>query len=140
MTLAALEATLRLYLNEERARVDVPVLRLLAAPLPELQQRAESLASRLREVKELATVSVNEDVAFVGGGSLPDQAMKTWTVEIAARELSDAELAYRLRTASPAVVGRVRDAKLVLDLRTIFPHQETALLQAVRRAVSAGNL
>jgi L-seryl-tRNA(Ser) seleniumtransferase len=139
MTLAALEATLRLYLNEQRALMDVPVLRLLGTPVAELQNRAESLASRLREVKELATVNVCEDVAYVGGGSLPDQAMKTWTVEIGARDVSDAELAYRLRTGSPAVVGRVRDAKLVLDLRTIFPHQETALLQAIRRAVSAGN-
>src|SRR5206468_3593066 len=78
MTLAALEATLRLYLNEERALREVPGLRMLGAPLDELRRRAEALAGRLREVEGLAHVEIGEDVAYVGGGSLPDQAMKTW--------------------------------------------------------------
>src|SRR5215475_5788321 len=90
MTLAALEATLRLYLNEERALREVPVLRLLGTPLAELRQRAEVLAVRLREIGGVASVRVCEDTAFVGGGSLPDQAMKTWVVEVAAAEVSDA--------------------------------------------------
>ena len=135
MSLAALETTLRLYLNEEQALRDVPVLRMLGLSLAELQQRAESLAVRLREIDGLATVKVSEDVAFVGGGSLPDQTMKTWVVEIEAREVSDAELAYRLRTGEPAVVGRVRDGKLVLDVRTVFVEQEAGLVQAIGRAV-----
>jgi L-seryl-tRNA(Ser) seleniumtransferase len=136
MTLAALEATLRIYLNEERALQEVPTLRLLGTPLQELRQRAEALAAQLRDVEELATVTVREDVAYVGGGSLPDQAMKTYVVEIEARGLSDAELAYRLRTGIPAVIGRLREGKLVLDVRTIFPQQEAALLMAVRRIVA----
>src|SRR5262249_21189520 len=73
MTLAALEATLRLYLHEERALRDVPVLRMLRTPLTELCQRAEALAAQLREVEGLAMAAMHEDVAFVGGGSLPDQ-------------------------------------------------------------------
>ncbi|HXG11190.1 MAG TPA: L-seryl-tRNA(Sec) selenium transferase [Gemmataceae bacterium] len=135
MTLAALEATLRLYLHEERALREVPGLRMLGTPLEELRQRAEALAARLGEVEGLAAVRVSEDVAYVGGGSLPDQAMKTWVLELEARQRSDAELAHRLRTGDPAVLGRLRDGKLVLDVRTIFPHQETALVEAVRRAV-----
>jgi L-seryl-tRNA(Ser) seleniumtransferase len=134
MTLAALEATLRLYLNEERALQEVPGLRMLGAPLAELQRRADSLAVRLREVDGLETVNVREDVAYVGGGSLPDQAMKTWVVEIAPRNISDAELAYRLRTGTPAVIARLRENRLVLDVRTIFPHQKDELMQAIRRA------
>ncbi|MBV9122195.1 MAG: L-seryl-tRNA(Sec) selenium transferase, partial [Planctomycetes bacterium] len=125
MTLAALEATLRLYLQEERALREVPGLRMLALSLDELRQRAETLAVRLRELGGLAGVKVSEDVAYVGGGSLPDQPMKTFVLELEARGLSDAELAHRLRTGTPAVMGRLRDGKLVLDLRTVFPHQET---------------
>jgi L-seryl-tRNA(Ser) seleniumtransferase len=132
MTLAALEATLRLYLHEERALRDVPVLRMLGTPLKELRQRAEALAERLRVLPGLRTVRALEDVAYVGGGSLPDQAMKTWVVEIEAAGLSDTELAYRLRTGTPAVMGRLRDGKLVLDVRTLFPEQEEALLDAIR--------
>lgn len=135
MTLAALEATLRLYLHQERALQEIPGLRMLGMSLTELCSRAESLAGRLRELEGLDSVAVREDEAFVGGGSLPDQAMKTCVVELAARGLSDAELAYRLRTGTPAVVGRLRDGKLVLDLRTVFPHQEELLVDAVRRAL-----
>jgi L-seryl-tRNA(Ser) seleniumtransferase len=135
MTLAALETTLRFYLNEEQALREVPVLRLLGTPLTELRQRAEGLAQRLGEVKGVAAAKACEDVAFVGGGSLPDQAMKTWVVEVEASGLSDAELARRLRMGTPAVMGRLRDGKLVLDVRTVFPRQETALVKTVERAV-----
>ena len=107
MTLAALEATLRLYLNEERALREVPVLRMLAVPLAELRRRAEALAERLRarraERWRCARMS-----AYVGGGSLPDQAMPTWVVEVEADGVSDAELAQRLRMGEPAVMGRVQ--------------------------------
>lgn len=132
MTLAALETTLRLYLNEERALREVPVLRLLGTPLSELRQRAEKLAEQLRGLDALASVTTAEDVAYVGGGSLPDQSMKTWVVEIEARTISDSELARRLRLGVPAVMARLRDGKLVLDVRTIFAHQELPLIEAVR--------
>jgi L-seryl-tRNA(Ser) seleniumtransferase len=134
MTLAALEATLRLYLNEEQALRAVPGLRMLGASLDELWRRAEGLAERLRSVAGLAAVAVREDVAYVGGGSLPDQAMKSWVVEVEARGRSDAELARRLRLGAPAVLGRLRDGRLVLDVRTVFPEQEAALVEAVRQS------
>ena len=78
-----------------------------------------------------------EDVAFVGGGSLPDQKMKTWIVEVVARDASDEQLAQRLRLGTPAVMGRLRDGKLVLDVRTIFPQQEAALVSAIGQAATA---
>jgi L-seryl-tRNA(Ser) seleniumtransferase len=139
MTLAALEATLRLYLNEARALREVPGLRMLGTPLLELRRRAEALAVRLREIEGVAQVKVNEDVAYVGGGSLPDQAMKTWVLEVEPQHMSDADLAQRLRTGTPAVVGRLREGRLVLDLRTVFPQQETALADAIRQALAAAS-
>jgi L-seryl-tRNA(Ser) seleniumtransferase len=120
MTLAALEATLRIYLNEEIALREIPVLRLLGLPLDELKRRAEDLAGRLRTIDGLASVEIAEDVAYVGGGSLPDQRMKTWVVEVKPNNISDADFAHRLRVGTPAVMGRVRDGKLVFDVRTIF--------------------
>ena len=135
MTLAALETTLRLYLNEAQALQEVPILRLLAMPLLELRRRAEALAARLRQVDGLADVNVCEDIAYVGGGSLPDQALKTCVIEIQARGRSETELAYLLRTGEPAVIGRLRENKLVLDVRTIFPEQEELVAEAVRLAV-----
>ncbi len=135
MTLAALETTLRLYLHPERALREVPVLRMLGTPLEELRQRADGLVERLRSVNGLS-VDVREDVAYVGGGSLPDQTLKAWVVEVTATGLSDTELALRLRTGIPAVVGRLRDGKLILDLRTVFEVQEAQLVEALRQAVT----
>jgi L-seryl-tRNA(Ser) seleniumtransferase len=135
MTLAALETTLRLYLNEEAALRDVPVLRLLGTPLTELQQHAEQLAARLRQAPGVASAQALEDIAFVGGGSLPDQKMATWVVEVAARALDESTFAQRLRLGDPAVMGRVRDGKLVLDVRTIFPEQIEPLIQAIQNVV-----
>jgi L-seryl-tRNA(Ser) seleniumtransferase len=132
MTLAALEATLRLYLDPERALREVPTLAMLGTPPANLRQRAETLAGRLRAIESLASVAVVEDVAYVGGGSLPDQKMPSWVVEIAARDLGDADFAHRLRTGTPAVVGRLRDGKIVLDVRTVFSHQEDGLVEAVQ--------
>jgi L-seryl-tRNA(Ser) seleniumtransferase len=135
MTLAALETTLRLYLNEDAALRDVPVLRLLGTPPAELQRRSEELAARLRDLAGIGSAQPLEDIAFVGGGSLPDQKMTTWVVEVAARELDETTLAQRLRLGDPAVMGRVRDGKLVLDVRTIFPEQVEPLIHAIQRAV-----
>jgi L-seryl-tRNA(Ser) seleniumtransferase len=134
MTLAALEATLRLYLNEDRALREVPGLRMLGTGLAELRRRAELVAVKLREISGLAAVQVGEDVAYVGGGSLPDQPLPTAVLEVEPANVSATELAYRLRQGNPAVMGRLRAGKLVLDLRTVFPHQETALIEAIQMA------
>jgi L-seryl-tRNA(Ser) seleniumtransferase len=136
MTLAALEATLRLYLNEEGALAKVPVLRMLGTPLEELHTRAESMAGKLRAINGLGAVVVSQEEAFVGGGSLPDQALKSWVVALEVRNMSDAELARRLRSGSPAVMARVRTGQVVLDVRTVFPQQEPELVEAVRQAVA----
>jgi L-seryl-tRNA(Ser) seleniumtransferase len=74
-------------------------------------------------------------VGDVLGGTLPDPPLPTWVVEVEAAEVGDAELAHRLRTGRPAVLGRLRDGKLVLDLRTIFPAQEGDLIDALAAAL-----
>ena len=135
MTLAALEATLRIYLNEEAALRDVPVLRLLGTPLDELQRRAEELAASLRQALGNNGVQAAPDVAFVGGGSLPDQQMKTWVVEVPVTGASETTVAQQLRVGDPAVMGRLRESKIVFDVRTVFPEQLTELVKAIERAL-----
>ncbi len=135
MTLAALEATLRLYRDPEKALREVPTLRMLAAPPAELRQRCESFASRLRSVPGLASIETRDDVAYVGGGSLPDVGLPTVVIAIAAKGMSEEDLATRLRIGSPAVVGRIQEGMLLLDLRTVFGQQEEDLLRAIGEAV-----
>ena len=77
-------------------------------------------------------------MAYVGGGSLPDQKLASWVVEIVASGLSDTDLASRLRLGEPAVMGRLRDGKLVLDVRTVFPQELESLAGCVRRATDPG--
>jgi L-seryl-tRNA(Ser) seleniumtransferase len=135
MTLAALEATLRLYRDPQAALRTVPALRMLTTPLAELQRRAETVAARLRAVPGVTAAEVRADVAYVGGGSLPDVALPTAVIAVQADGVSEADLADCLRTGTPAVVGRVREGGLWLDLRTVFERQEEELVEAIRLAV-----
>ena len=134
MTLAALEATLRLYRDPATALREVPTLRMLTTPLAVLRERCEAFAEWLRAIPGI-TVGVREDVAFVGGGSLPDIGVPTAVLAVSAVRISESELATRLRTGTPAVVGRVQDGRVLLDLRCVFERQEEELLEAVRLAV-----
>src|SRR5439155_18253573 len=113
----------------------VPVLRMLGLPREELRRRATALAERLRAIPGLR-VGVRNDVAYVGGGSLPDRALPTAVIEVVAKDLSDAELATRLRTGRPAVLGRVQGGKLLLDVRTVFDEHIEPLVEAVRAAAA----
>src|SRR5262249_24608984 len=126
MTLAALEATLRLYRDPTTALRTVPTLRMLTTPLAELRRRCESFAQWLRAIRGV-TVGVREDESFVGGGSLPDVSVPTAVLAIGADGISETELASRLRTGAPAVVGRVQDGRVLLDLRCVFKRQEAEL-------------
>lgn len=135
MTLAALEATLRIYLDESRAVAAVPVLRMLHIPLAELKRRAKALAKALAAIPGVSA-EVQESSAFVGGGSLPEQSLPTCVVALAAEKISDAQLAERLRTGDPAVLGRLQAGRVLLDPRTIFPEQETDLIEAIRKAAT----
>ncbi len=134
MTLAALEATLRLHRDPARARREIPALRMLTTPLTELRARCESFAEWLREIPGL-TVGIREDEAFVGGGSLPDVSVPTCVLALSSAVVSESEFAARLRTGVPAVLARVQDGRVLLDLRCVLEGQEAGLLDAVRAAV-----
>ncbi len=114
---------------------EIPILRMLNTPLSELRDRAESIACALNEQPGL-TAKAEEDVAYVGGGSLPDQAMKTWVVRVQAHGVGEEEIARRLRLGQPAVLARLHEGKLVLDVRTVFVEQRDALVDAIRQAAA----
>jgi L-seryl-tRNA(Ser) seleniumtransferase len=136
MTLAALEATLRLYLNPERALGAIPTLRLLSTKFEDLQRRAEVLAEKLRAIPGIAKCEVRDESAFVGGGSLPDLPLPTAVVAITPRQISDDAFAERLRLGHPAVMARVQEGQALFDMRTIFERQEADLLNAIAAALA----
>ena len=134
MTLAALEATLRLYLHPDKALEAIPHFRMLETPLAVLQERAYLLARYLGNVPGLS-VHVVDTQAYFGGGTLPDQAVPSVALAIRAEHLSEKELAQRLRLGEPAIMGRVEDGFVLLDLRTVPVENDQAMLEAVQRAV-----
>jgi L-seryl-tRNA(Ser) seleniumtransferase len=135
MTLAALEATLRLYRYTDRAVRNVPTLRMLAISQAEIRRRATALANQLRGVPGLS-VDVRDDSAFVGGGSLPDLPLPTAVLAVTVDGMSDAVFADRLRTARPAAMARVQEGRVLFDLRTVFEEQEAGLVTAIRAAAT----
>lgn len=137
MTLAALEATLRIYLDANHATERIPTLRLLTMKPDELRRRADSFAARLYEIPGI-TLEVREDSGFAGGGSLPDQPLPSVVVALKAETIGETTIAECLRTGEPAVLARVQDGRVLFDLRTVFAWQEEGLIEAVRRAIVAG--
>jgi L-seryl-tRNA(Ser) seleniumtransferase len=135
-TLAALEATLRLYGDPDTVRERVPVLRMLTTSATAVQKRAETLAARWRGAGIEAQPEAGE--AVVGGGTFPGHTIASWTVRVPGpAERSAESLARALRLGEPAVVGRIEADALVLDLRTVHPDEDDVLAQAVLTAAAA---
>lgn len=133
MTFAALEATLLLYRDPKRAVREVPTLRMLTTPLAELKRRVEAFAGWVRAIPGIS-LGIWEDESFVGGGSLPDVSVPTMVLGLSAANLSETEFAARLRTGAPAVLARVQDGRVLIDLRCVPERQEAELLGALTAA------
>ena len=137
LTIAALEATLNAVLRG--AWDEIPALRMIRLPAAELERRAKSFAERLRAQVPTgeAEIDLRAGESVIGGGSTPAQHLPATLVTIASVRASAAGLERRLRlpAAGPAVLARVEDDRLVLDLRTVFPEQEPALLAALAAAL-----
>ncbi len=124
MTYAALEATLALHL---RGVLDaVPVMRMIRASAEEIATRARALVPGLSVPVELVP---GESV--VGGGTTPGQSLKTTLIALAHPVLSATEVEARLRAATPPVIARVEQDRVLLDLRTVPPKQEPTLRRAL---------
>jgi L-seryl-tRNA(Ser) seleniumtransferase len=119
LTLAALEGTLGLYLELERALREVPVLRMVLEPASSVRARAERLA-------ELVDGTVEETVGRVGGGALPLTELPSFACAV------EESLVVPLRSGEPPVVGVVRDGRLLLDCRTLSDTDVDDVAKAVR--------
>ncbi|HEY8552643.1 MAG TPA: L-seryl-tRNA(Sec) selenium transferase [Thermaerobacter sp.] len=137
LVLAALEATLRLYLDPAEAYRRVPVLAMLSRSPDELARAARRLAARLRRtLGERARVVVAPGDSQAGGGSLPEVAWPTTLVGLAIPGVPVADLAAALRQGEPPVIGRIHDDVLWFDPRTLLPGDDRELVRAAARAVA----
>ncbi|GBC63112.1 L-seryl-tRNA(Sec) selenium transferase [Desulfonema ishimotonii] len=120
MTLAALESTLRLYRDPERAVREIPTLRMLTAPLPEIERKAFLMAERLRGLaSERLFVTLTDVASRVGGGALPLQELPSKGVAVRIEGLSPNALERRMRAHLPPVIGRIEEDRFTMDFRTV---------------------
>lgn len=141
LSLAALEATLRLYLDRERALAEIPVLQMLAAPAETIKQRCRRLARKLRaNLGELVGIEIIPEPAAVGGGALPLTQLPGYALALTPLNISVDTLATRLRLGTPAVVGRIQEGRLLLNPRTVFAAEEARLVAALGAACAKREL
>lgn len=138
LTLAALEGTLRMYL-EERTE-EIPTLQMLSLSLEELQKRARALAGLLKDsCGKFIEVQVEEGFSQAGGGSLPTANVATYLVSAAPCSGSVNELELFLRSGDPPVLARIQRDKLLLDVRTLLPGEDTILADQFKNWVQTNH-
>lgn len=132
LSLAALEATLRLYQDEARVRDALPVLRMMTQDLSTLEKRAKRLARDLSALPPLEA-TVIDGVGYTGGGALPGSGLPSKLVTVQARGIKPVALAAQLRKHDPPVIGRLTDGVLALDVRTVRDEEFADIVQAFGR-------
>jgi L-seryl-tRNA(Ser) seleniumtransferase len=140
LTLAALEATLREYLNPNRALETIPTLRMLTISQEQLRQKADQLLVRIRESIGEGRLELNvlPGQSVVGGGSMPGQELPTWLVTVRAKAISAAALAKALRCQPDPVLVRIHDEQVILDVRTINEAEYDRLVAAIAASLEEG--
>lgn len=131
LTLLALEATLRHYLDADDAMGSVPTLAMLAAGTDVLARRAKTLAEQLNAAAPGEQFYVCSDVGFAGGGSMPDRKLETVVVQWRPARATVDRMADALREAETPVIVRIRDDAICFDLRTIRETDFESIVAAV---------
>jgi L-seryl-tRNA(Ser) seleniumtransferase len=132
LILSALAATVDLHLSGKAA--ELPTIAMMNATVENLRERAGRILAQLRDLP--AQIDIGRGEAQVGGGSLPRTIIPSVTLDLHKETMTPEALADRLRRHDPPVIGYVSDDRVKLDLRTIFPAQDSALIAAIRAAIA----
>jgi L-seryl-tRNA(Ser) seleniumtransferase len=137
LTLAALESTLLLYLDEKKAMEEIPTLRMISFDMKKLKSRGRRLLRRLsKKAQAQAQFALREDISEVGGGALPLQELPTVVLAISPLSLSVNTLEERLRRGKPPVIARISKDEVILDMRTIFDEEIPLLALCIEKAIT----
>ena len=135
LVLAALEGTLR----EIRSASTTRLWQLIATPADQLRDRARSIAARFAATPAWS-VSAQPTQAFLGGGSCPQTSLDSWAIKFTPGSSDESmpinEIARCLRLGNPAVMPRVQENALWIDLRCVLPEQDDSLITALEIALS----
>jgi L-seryl-tRNA(Ser) seleniumtransferase len=134
MTLAALESTLRHYLDPDMAVRDIPTLQMITAPVQEVNRRARRLLRQLSGgIGDDWSISAQDDASEVGAGALPLTKIPTRVVSVRSIRRSASEIEQCFRSQNPPVLGRIQQDSFLLDMRMVQDHELPEVVQAFRR-------
>ncbi|WP_416197719.1 MAG: L-seryl-tRNA(Sec) selenium transferase [Sporanaerobacter sp.] len=136
-TISALEATLKLYLDEDLAVESIPTLNMLTISIDELERKADRLENMLREEisEDLIQVQIEDDYSEVGGGSLPLEKLSTKCLTLSPKNLSSAQFEKKLRCFRIPIITRVYKDKIYFDLRTVKNDEFDIIVEGVKNAL-----
>ncbi len=134
LTLAALDATLRQYLDRDKAIKEIPTLWMLTQPLSEIERKAVLLSDGIRQIGNPGiTVSLQDDTSQSGGGALPTGNFPTRTVCIRHERLSANQIESGLRLGKPHIITRIKEGMVIFDPRTLNDEEIGKIVGALRR-------
>ena len=131
MTLVALEATLRLFMNEEKALEQVPTLRMMLRSYVSVKSEASKIAAKLRKAKLNAEIEVIDGFSQTGSGSFPTQNLKSRLVAIFSEKVSSVSVANKLRHYRTPIFTRIQDDKILLDPRCLLEGEANIVVEAL---------
>ncbi len=136
MTLAALETTFREYLDMEKAVKTVPVLSMITVTMDEMRSRAILLAEQVRRATDAFEIEIVKSEGQIGGGSTPNQFVKTYAVSVIGRNSSADRIERDMRALETPVIVRINQDRVLIDMRTVEPDE---IDPVARGLIACGN-
>jgi L-seryl-tRNA(Ser) seleniumtransferase len=136
LTLAGLESTLLIYLDEAKAIREIPTLRMLTYSRDELRKKAQRLSRKIRaKIPRGLSIGVRDDVSQVGGGAYPVQLLPTYVVTLKPDHGSVNQLEEGLREGKPPIIARVSKEEVLLDVRTIWNDEGNLIVGGIEKSL-----
>ncbi len=136
LTLSALQAVLYLYMDTEKVKEEIPVIRMLLQDKEIIKKRAQRIIRALKGNNKRVFLKLQQDYSQAGGGSLPGISMPTYVVAFRIEGVPVVEIERLLRMGSPAVVARIKEETLIIDPRTVDDSEVALLVKALKEVIN----
>jgi L-seryl-tRNA(Ser) seleniumtransferase len=134
LTLSALEATLTIYLDDERAKDMIPTLKMLTQPGGEIEKKAIAISDLIKkDLSPFLQAEVKKDSSQVGGGALPLVDLPTWVVALTPLTITVNQLEQQMRELHPPIISRISNNQILMDARTIDEGEVNLVLNGLRK-------
>ena len=131
MTIAALEATFRLYLDEEKALKEIPTLNMISMSMGELREKADKFAEKVKETDFSAEIT--EDKAEIGGGSYPGVYLDSVSVKLTHNTKTATEIEGILLEAEIPIITRIKENSIIFDMRTLREQEFDLVVESLKK-------